>query len=148
MRTYIGIDAGQHTGVAVWDGKQFLSIVTTDFWGAVSVIEQNPEATIYIEDPSQNRPVFGLLGLYSKTVGSHVQKLSALAKVAQNVGGVKRESELLIEYCKQKKIKFVAVKPTKNSMTKLTAEKFRQITGYTARTSEHGRDAAMMIYDR
>jgi hypothetical protein len=34
----------------------------------------------------------------------------------------------------------------KNAITKMKAEYFRQLTGYKGKTSEHGRDAAMLVY--
>ena len=33
-------------------------------------------------------------------------------------------------------------------MTKLSAEQFRRITGWTEQTNEHGRDAAMLVFGR
>lgn len=36
----------------------------------------------------------------------------------------------------------------KNNRTKLTAEQFNRLTGWTARTNEHSRDAAMLIWGR
>ena len=151
-KIFIGIDAGQKTGVAVWDRKQFVSIETTDFWGAIGVIagwlDSDNDIIVVVEDPSQNKPVFKIVAVYGFTKGNHQSKLAAAAKVAQSVGGVKRESELIIEYCIQNNIKVIPVKPTKKSMTKLSKEAFEKITGYSGRTSEHGRDSAMLIYQR
>lgn len=36
--------------------------------------------------------------------------------------------------------------PPKNNKTKVTAEYFRQVIGWTERTNEHERDAAMLVY--
>jgi len=57
-RIYIGIDAGKKTGVAVWDREKFISIQTTDFWGAIDIIRENNDLLIsgglivVVEDPS------------------------------------------------------------------------------------------------
>lgn len=36
--------------------------------------------------------------------------------------------------------------PPKNNKTKVTAEYFRRVIGWTERTNEHERDAAMLVY--
>jgi len=153
-RIYIGIDAGKKTGVAVWDREKFISIQTTDFWGAIDIIRENNDLLIsgglivVVEDPSQNKPVFKIVSVYNLTQGNHQSRLSAVAKVAQGVGSVKRESELIIEYCRRNEITVIPVKPTKRSMTKLDREQFKKITGYEGVTSEHARDAALLVYGR
>ncbi len=42
-------------------------------------------------------------------------------------------------------IKYVA-QPPRAGATKWTADTFRRITGYTGRTSNHARDAALLVY--
>jgi hypothetical protein len=157
-KIYIGIDGGRDTGLAAWDSsrREFIEILTTTFWGSIHKIvnynnycKQNGyELTVIIENPSGNSPVFKAEKVYKETKGSHRSKISASAFVAQSVGSVKRESELIIEFCVERSIDHRAVTPGKNSMTKLTAEVFGTYTGYKKRTSQHGRDAAMLIFQR
>jgi hypothetical protein len=145
MKRYvIGIDCGVKTGLAVWDRKekQFAEIETYDFWSAFFRIfgkADHEETLIFVEDPSKNKPVF-----IKKGVHGGRQAL----KIAQNVGGVKRESQLMIDGLKHAGYEVKAVRPKKGSMTKLKAEAFKQITGYTGRTNEHTRDAAMLVFGR
>jgi len=155
-KLYIGIDGGRDTGLACWNSaqKKYMEIKTTDFWGAIERIEywnqycllNACELYIIIENPAGNSPVFKLESVYGSTNGTHHAKLSACAFVASSVGSVKRESELIIEYCNIHKITYRAVIPGKRSLTKMDAKKFEQYTGVSSRTSQHGRDAAMLVF--
>ncbi len=141
MKLLIGIDPGVHTGVAVYntDSERLIGLITTDFWSASSILRQlkkGYEIKSVIEDPSQNRPVFIRPGA---TKGEMI-------KIAQNVGMNKKEGLLWIEFCKRNSIPFLASKPTKNSNTKLDAVMFGKLTGWNKRSSEHSRDAAMLVF--
>ena len=147
----IGIDAGTHTGFAVWcfEGETFKDIETTDFWGAIEKIEtlrKDNHFIVVIEDVTTIKPVFGIEKIYYATKGVLIQKLSAIAAKAQNVGGVKRETKLLIDFCEKNGIPLYKKSPNSGSRTKMSSEDFKKLTGYEKRTSQHGRDAAMMIY--
>lgn len=137
----IGIDAGEHTGLAAKDIRsgQWVILRTVSFWDAIECLQdlqaQFPIRRVVIEDPAQNRPVF------PRQVPV-VQKL----KIAQNVGMNKRDATRLIEYCERQGWPVIKSRPTKASMTKLSAEMFARLTGITQRTSEHVRDAAMLIF--
>lgn len=48
---------------------------------------------------------------------------------------------------KDEGIEFRALPPTKGA-TKMSAEAFRDLTGWRGRTSEHSRDAAMLVFGR
>lgn len=143
LKYLIGFDCGKKTGVAVWevDYQQFSAIKTVDFWKAynwVSTSFNAAETIIYIEDPSQNRPVWRREGM----------KEHEYQKKCQDVGAVKRESLLMIEGLQRQEFEVKAIQPNKGSFTKLTAAAFKKITKYTKRTSEHSRDAAMLVFQR
>ena len=159
-KIYIGIDGGRETGLAVWNSetKAFLDIITTTFWGAIEIIQSYRDysvngkglpgysLTVVIENPAGNSPVFKAEQVYKGTPGGHVHKLAAAGFVASSVGSVKRESELMIEYCQRYSIDHRAITPGKRSMTKIDAAKFKQYTEYSKRTSQHGRDAGMLVF--
>jgi len=155
-KIFLGLDGGNHVGFAVWDkqGKQFLNLSTVDFWEAIKLIDywenwcqMNAKTLVsVVEDVSANKPVFKLAGVYLHTPGAHSQKLSAAGKVAEGVGRVKQTSDLLIKYCEKKCSQVIKLKPGGRSMTKMKADAFKKITGYSKRTSEHARDAAMLVY--
>ncbi len=137
----LGIDAGVHTGAAVWDrrGHRFLWLKTVDFWdgiGLISGLSRAASLVVLIEDPGQNRPVFG------KNIDGN--DLAIKLKMAQDVGSNKAFARLMIQYCERHHLRFVAVKPTKK---KWDAALFRRFTRYEGRTNEHTRDAGRLVYD-
>lgn len=149
----IGIDGGIHTGFAVWDTeeKTFTHISTTNFWDVFNLIEEflihitalcagypQNKIVIYVEDPAQNKPVWR----------RHGMKDHEYQKKCQSVGGVKRETTLLIEGLRIKGYEVKAIRPQKGSHTKMKADAFKKLTKYEGRTSEHGRDAAMLVFQR
>ncbi|MCP9290034.1 hypothetical protein [Gracilimonas sediminicola] len=140
-RYAIGIDGGVNTGFAVWDRKEkkFAELTSEDFWEVFSTITSlYPPALvdIYVEDPSKNKPVF-----FKKGANNHKKML----KVAQNVGGVKRETELLIEGLEKEGYEVQRVRP---GSAKWDADTFKNMTKYKGRTNEHSRDAGRLVFQR
>ena len=62
-------------------------------------------------------------------------------------GSVKRDSAIWREFCSFWGIPYVAVAP-RAGMTKWDAKYFAKVTGWTGRTSEHARDAALLVFQR
>lgn len=154
MKLFLGIDTGTNTGFSVWNGKNFVELITIDFWKCIEKIEyyynickeKDINLVIVVEDVTQNNPVFKIEDMYRKTKGLHVNKLKACCKKGVNVGKVQRETSLLIEYIENKNIKLIKKRPTKYSLTKIDSKAFEKFTGYNKRTSEHARDAAMLVF--
>lgn len=63
----------------------------------------------------------------------------------KGVGSVTRDCSIWQEFCERNGLRHILVAPA-NIDTKRKAKDFEMITGWTARTSEHARDAGMMIY--
>lgn len=143
MKYAVGIDPDK--GLAIWDCeyKKYASVETTCFWDihkTLAVLAGNQDSepcVVYIEAPHLNRPVWHR-GTNSRTQG----------KIDQNVGENKGKAKLIIEDCRNLGLPVVECKPSKQSMTKLDAAEFGRITGWRAPTSEHGRDAAMLVLGR
>lgn len=151
MGISIGIDPGKSTGYAVCVDKRLVSLETTDFWGCCDNLKdvgvKEFGVKVYIEDPNINRPIFMKKGVI-KGAGAEKSEQLMMQKIAQNVGANKREASLLIELCKRLDIEVVPCQPTKKSMNKMSAESFNKLTGYEGRSSEHARDAAMLVFGR
>lgn len=133
---YIGIDPGTHTGVAVWDSKEgkFLSLETLPIHRAmveVMNLRIGREILVVFEDARQRK-------WYGK--GNTNAKL-------QGAGSVKRDCSIWEDFCKDYGIPFRAIPPVKGA-TKITPEYFKLISHYKGRTSEHSRDAAMLVIGR
>ena len=135
-KIYIGIDTGAHTGIAVWsqERKELLQVETLKIHQAMKLVEAHIEAygsdkvVVRFED-ARLRKWYGNSGR---------EKL-------QGAGSIKRESGIWDDFLADLGIEYKAVAP-KNNMTKLSADQFKRITGWTGRTNEHSRDSAMLIY--
>lgn len=130
---YIGIDVGVHTGVAVWDStkREFTSLSTLPIHQAMRfVAEFKEEKKVYVEDARQR-----------KWYGANAQAKQ------QGAGSVKRDSKIWEDFLFDIGAEFVMVAPGKG-LTKWDRESFKKFTGYKGQTSEHSRDAAMLVYGR
>lgn len=132
---YIGIDTGTHTGFAVWDSglKTFLEVKTLMLHQAlekVRLYNDMNKVSVYVED-ARKRKWFGDTGR---------EKL-------KGAGSVCRDAKIWEEFCLDHKIEFVMVAP-KNNRTKLSAKQFVWLTGWKERTSEHARDAGMLVFGK
>lgn len=131
----VGLDTGVHTGFAVWDttSKALLEVSTLKIHQAmlrVKELSDSDEIAVYFED-ARLRSWFGASGR---------EKL-------QGAGSVKRDCSIWEDFLTDLGVEFHPVAP-KNNATKLNASFFEKITGWTGRTSEHARDAAMLVFNR
>ena len=134
----IGIDPGTHTGVAVWDTREgkFLSLDTMPIHRAISKVGfiaeiHKGDVQVVFEDARQ-RTWYG--------------KGDTNAKL-QGAGSVKRDCSIWEDFCKDYGIPFWAKPPVKGA-TKVSADYFKMVSHYQGRTSEHSRDAAMLVIGR
>ena len=135
---YVGIDTGTHTGMAMWDSeaKAFLSIDTVKLHEALfrirSLWDKQKDIRVIFEDARQRKWF---------NTRSAAQDRARL----QGAGSVKRDCNVWEEFLKDYKIPYEAVPPCRN-VTKTTAESFARLTKWEGRTSEHSRDAAMLVW--
>lgn len=135
-RYYIGIDTGVNTGYAVWDMKikSFLAIRTLPIHKAMEIIANAQDTTwfkdvfVRIED-ARKRTWFGKAG----------------KEQLQGAGSIKRDAKIWEDFLTDLGIDFEMVAP-KNNKTKLNAETFKKITKWEGKTTEHSRDAAMLVF--
>lgn len=138
---YIGIDPGTHTGVAFWDGskQELIEMATIPIHQALDKVRAfynyNKglfDICVVFEDARQ-RTWFG-------------KDKNTNAKL-QGAGSIKRDCSIWEDFCKDLQIPFLAVPPMKGG-TKLSAAYFKAISGWKGRTSNHARDAAMLVIGR
>ena len=137
----VGIDTGMHTGLAVWDTttRQFLDIRCS---GIVDAME-------YLRQLQDTRKI-GLVVFEDARKRKWIPRERDLAQMkgrAMGAGSVRRDSAIWEEWCDYHKIQHIAT-PPRQGLTKWTDESFRRITGYDRRTNNHGRDAAMLVFQR
>jgi len=134
----IGIDPGTKTGVAVWDCllKDFTMIGTFAVVEAIDKLRptllKRSDVLIRCENPNTWKP-FGNM--------SRKESDSRL----QGAGSVKRDFAIWNEVASYYDVAFEPVK-LQGTLKKLSPETFGRMTGYKKRTSEHARDAAMLVY--
>ncbi len=128
----IGIDTGKNTGFATYSPitRRLLSVETLPIHKAMQKVytaSKTMKVLVRFED-ARKRKWFGNAGK---------EKL-------QGAGSIKRDAVIWEDYLKDLGIPFEAVAP-KSNKTKLSAEAFKKLTGWSGRTSNHGRDAAMLV---
>lgn len=135
---YIGIDTGAHTGIAVWDSDehQFVEIRTMKIHQALQLVitiskSWGRENVMVLFEDARQRKWFGR---------------DSDAKM-QGAGSVKRDAVIWEDFLTDYGIPFRAMPPAKGA-TKMESAFFRRLTGWAGRTSEHARDAAMIVYGR
>lgn len=136
--THIGIDTGVHTGVAVWDGRDFRVLRTCGIIEALELVGElaaRESVKVYFEDARQRKWI------------PKEKSLSQYKGRAMGAGSVKRDAQVWEEFLTRHGIPYEAVPPKRNR-TKVTALFFQHLTGYYGRTSEHSRDAAMLVFGK
>lgn len=139
MAIWIGIDPGEHTGVAVWDSAAhcFVTVKTLALHRALELVRgwQSVAPRVIFEDARQRRWF------------PRERNASEYRGRLMGAGAAKRDAAIWEEFLKDSGIQYEARKPQAGA-TKWTPEYFARVTGYTGRTSEHARDAAVLVYGR
>lgn len=139
--TYIGIDCGVKTGVAVWDSqaREFLEVSTYKLWQALFAVKRYADTykdvTIVFEDARQR-----------KWIPRETSESEYRGKL-MGAGSVKRDSKIWEEFLTDNHIPFEA-HPPRPGLTKWDAKYWAKVTGWKGRTSEHSRDAALLVWGR
>lgn len=145
MALLIGIDPGVNTGVALWDAKakalKYVDTMRIDealhfVW--CQHVEHDVlthEVKVIVEDARQRRWI------------PRESSVSELKGRAMGAGSVKRDCQIWQDFLNAHGIKYEMVPPHQGA-TKWTTDTFARITGYKGRTSNHGRDAAVLVFGR
>lgn len=134
---WIGIDPGTHTGLAVWDDKkrELILLETLPIHMAlyrVLAISSTDETFVIFEDARQ-RTWFG-------------KDKNTSAKL-QGAGSIKRDCTIWEDFLTDYEIPFRAVPPQKGC-TKWDDKYFKTVTGWKGKTSNHSRDAAILVFGK
>lgn len=140
MTYVIGIDPGVHTGFAVWDsiGERFDRMVTLK-------IDIAMEQVAAMHDRGEVDHVVFEDARLRRWYGNHSAETDRAR--LQGAGSIKRDCTIWQDFLTRKSIPHTAVAPQAGS-TKWTKENFERITGWTKKTSEHARDAALLVVGR
>lgn len=139
MTALIGIDPGKNTGVALWDSSihRLYYVQTLGIIKAMELVinlraEYAGEVQLFIEDARLRK-------WFKDSPGGRDKKL-------QGVGSVKRDCAIWEEFCQHLEISYTMIHP--RIVPKYNSDQFRKLTGHKGRTSQHARDAAMIVYKR
>lgn len=142
MSAAIGIDCGKHTGIAVWDtiSRAFWMVDTVPIHKALELVRELDalragQIKVYIEDARQRKWL--PKDATSSEYRGHLM----------GAGSVKRDAVIWQDALTDWGIPFEMV-PPRAGATKWDADTFARITGYKGRTSNHARDAALLVYGR
>ena len=142
MSIFVGLDTGVHTGIAVWDSraKQLTNVRTVKIHEAMKMVEELHEATagnilVVFEDARQRKWL------------PRERSLREFKGRAMGAGSVKRDATIWQDFLTDARIPFEMV-PPRAGMTKWNKAYWEKVTGYKGRTSEHGRDAALLVWGR
>lgn len=137
---WFGIDPGVNTGVAMLKDGELMVVETVNIVQAMGRVlaawEQcDDEVTVVFEDARLRKYL------------PRERNASEYRGKLMGAGSVKRDCEIWEEFCNVYGIKFVAL-PPRPGMTKWDADTFARLTGYKGRTSNHARDAALLVFGR
>lgn len=136
---FIGIDPGTKTGIATWipaqekkTGQGFIHVATTTITEAIELVDiykkqYGSKLYVVVEDARKRRFFRG----------------ENMVAKAQGAGSVKRDCTIWEEFLDRKGIDFTMKTPIN---TKIDSNWFKHQTGWKQRTSNHARDAAMLVY--
>ena len=137
----VGIDPGKNTGLAIWDtaDQEFIRVETVPIHKALFLVYDmrlvRPSIRVYFEDARQRKWL--PKDATSSEYRGHLM----------GAGSVKRDSVIWQDALTDWGIPFEMV-PPRAGATKWDADTFRNVTGYKGRTSNHARDAALLVYGR
>ena len=133
----IGIDCGEHTGIAVYDSnqKKLTKFETTDFFGAIKFVREfdKEKVKVIVEVPSDF--------VYAR---NEFQKGKVRDKMLINIGMNRRESQLMARALKICGYDVAEVLPVRAH--KWTAEQLKRYLEIETRTSQHVRDACRLAF--
>ena len=147
MAIYIGIDPGDNTGVAVWDTRlrAFRLLATMPLHRAMAEVKRWMYACAL--SPVHTNFVVVFEDARQRTWFAPERNVSEYRGKLMGAGAAKRDAKIWEEYLQDLGVAFSAHKPQPGT-TKWKADYFAKITGYTGRTSDHSRDAAMLVFQR
>lgn len=133
-RIIVGIDPGASTGFAVIGDGVLTNLLTISPWDIEIELSSAPIDRVIFEDSR----------LQSHT-WTRAATRAAAAKMARNVGQVDAWCSLIVGICGRLGIPAHGISP-KAKGKKLNAEQFKSATGWTEKSNQHERDAAMCAF--
>lgn len=135
----IGVDPGEQTGIAIYEGGKLVELLTMKPLEALAWIGLHDPmpSLLVVEDPRGQSYSFRDNPKDTKAVaftkGRAVGRIDLFCAMVENLGKEHGLSGLLLVTPRQKG-------------KKLDAPAFKRLTGWTGRSNEHNRDAALVAW--
>ena len=130
----LGIDPGQHNGLAIFNDGKLIDLKTVAPIDLNQSIRDVQPALVVFEDSRLQSTTFVRQANYAQ-----------MLKIARNVGMVDALCGLISDICIVDKIKAIPISP-KDKGAKVNSERFKSITGWEKQSNQHCRDAAMIAW--
>jgi len=130
----LGIDPGQKTGVAAIVDCVLDTMTTETPANVAPVLEEWRPRLVIFEDSRRNT-------VYSR----RGQNPRAMLRIARSVGEIDQLCREIESVCERLGIQCIGVSPQRKGR-KLNAKQFAAVTGWTGRSNQHERDAAMVAW--
>ncbi len=135
-----GIDPGTKTGMAIWSAteKRYIEISTGTIHKAIGNLMlyahllHPDQIRVYVENPNTWTPF---------------KRSEKNASKIQGAGSVKRDYAIWKEVCDDLGVQMIGTS-IRGTAKKIDPKIFTHITGWQGRTSQHARDAAMLVFNR
>ena len=134
MKQIVGIDPGVNTGWATYIDGKLMGLQTIQPIDIYAQIVTSEAELFVFEDSRLQSAVW--IPSKNKAVANNI---------ARKIGQVDALCSLIEETCNRYDIKFMRVSP-KAKGGKMNAEDFNGLTGWSARSNQHERDAAMVAW--
>lgn len=147
MAIWCALDPGENTGLAIWDGASrcFREVATFPLWKAMEEVRRWHYACMMAEKPVAFFVVFEDARL--RTWFPKEKNNAEYRGRLMGAGAAKRDARIWEEFLNAHRIPFEARKP-QAGLTKWDADYWAKVTGWKGRTSNHARDAALLVFGR
>ena len=128
----LGIDPGENTGLAWYQNGKLVKLETVK---PLDMPSFESVGTVVIEDSRLQTNVW---------CGANLPVAQRLM-IARDIGRIDMQCGLIARLCSKQKIPIIMLSP-KQKGAKVGKEMFEQITGWTKKSNQHCRDAAMVAW--
>ena len=140
---HVGIDPGVKTGFASYapDRRAFTAVYTLEIHQAMDLVRELHQTGLLVSvtfEDARKRKFFGAADARMKRSG---------AGIREGIGSVKRDCSIWQGFLTSLGVQFFAVPPQAGS-TKWDAATFERVTGWKGRTSNHARDAGLLVWGK
>lgn len=142
MSIFIGIDPGDNCGWAKVRNGKLVELHTFQFWYLIEALENEFKLGAMYKDL---KPIIVLEATY---LNKPAWANKRTGKMIRNVGMNQQTAKLIRDFVQMYPVKLIEIRPNPSRATKMSAEAFNKITGWAGGSSEHSRDAALLVIGR